>query len=1091
MQKSNFDFLNKKWSMLADLGKLAEKNIYEDSNTALIKLGMFAELLVQYMFAYENLNEPEDNKQATKIKILNQYDLLPYEIDQILYTLRVNRNKAAHEAFTSVEDAKTAITLAHKLGTWFMQTYGDWDFEPDKFVMPEKIDDKSLIENLKQQNEQITREYEEKTKQLEQELNSLRIKLTDEEKAERLKKSFTAASMIQLNEAETRKLIDEQLKRSGWEADSENLKYSKGTRPERNRNIAIAEWPTEAVGTRKSGKADYALFSGLKLVGLIEAKRESKDIPGDIDQAKEYAINIRKEDYDYIINRWGDYKVPFLFATNGRKYLKQLETKSGIWFLDARKSTNHPKALQAWYTPEGLKYLLEADIEKANKNLQEETFDYLIDQRGLGLRDYQVRAIKAVEHALEKEQRRILLSMATGTGKTRTIIGLIYRLIKSKRFKRVLFLVDRSALGEQAEDTFKEAIFEDLLTFTKVYDVKGLNDKFPEAATKVHIATVQGMVKRIMYSEDEQKIPSIDDYDCIVVDEAHRGYILDKEMGDIELEFRSQNDYISKYNMVLDYFDAVKIALTATPALHTTAIFGKPIFEYSYREAVIDGHLVDHEPPHDLITQLRDEGITFKKGEKVPIYDPITHDIINSDELPDDLNLDIEKFNTKVITKGFNRTVLQEILKDIDPDGPEKTLIFAVQDTHADMIVRLIKELYEEMGIEVEDDAVMKITGSINDPLSAIKKFKNEIYPTIVVTVDLLTTGVDVPEICNLVFLRRVKSRILYEQMLGRATRLCPSISKTHFNIYDPVGIYESLQPITKMKPVVANNKIKFTMLLDELLEINSEVMQKNHINEIIAKLQRKKQNLDKDELEHFKLLSGGYTPNQFIEKMKTSSQIELIEELKDRAELFSFLDEYKYNPTKMIISNHEDKLLEHRIGYGKGEKPEDYLKEFGDFINNNMNKIPALEIVCKSPKELTRAELKALKLELDRHGYTKLNLNTAWNQIHNADIVADIISFVRQQALGSALIDHRERIENAMKKVRNLHKWNKIQLNWLDRIENQLVNEEIIDKSLFDEGAFKNHGGYDRINKVFEGKLDEVIDKIKDNLFDERGTTA
>ena len=1091
MQKSNFDFLNKKWSMLADLGKLAEKNIYEDSNTTFIKLGLFAELIVQYMFAYENLNEPEDNKQASKIKILKQFDLLPYEIDQILYTLRINRNKAAHEAFASVKEAETATTLTYKLAVWFMQTYGEWDFEPDEFVMPNENEDKSLIADLKQQNEQIMREYEEKTTQLEKELKSLRIKQSDEQKAERQQKSFKAASMIELNEAETRKIIDDQLKRSGWDADSENLRHSIGTRPEKNKNLAISEWPTDAVGSRKSGKADYALFVGLQLIGIIEAKKGSKDIPGDIEQAKEYAKNIRKEDYEYLINIWGEYKAPFLFATNGRKYLKQLETKSGIWFLDTRKTTNHPKALQAWYTPEGLKDLLEADIEKANQTLQEESFDYLIDKRGLGLRDYQIRAIKAVEKALEEDRRNILLSMATGTGKTRTIIGLIYRLIKSKRFKRVLFLIDRSALGEQAEDKFKEAIFEDLLTFTKIYEVKSLEDRFPEPSTKVHIATIQGLVKRIMYNEDDQRIPAIDDYDCIVVDEAHRGYILDKEMGDLELEFRNQNDYISKYTSVLDYFDAVKIALTATPALHTTAIFGKPIFEYAYREAVVDGFLVDHEPPHDLITKLRAEGIKYKKGEKVPIYDPVTHEVINSDELPDDLNLDIEKFNNKVITENFNKTVLQEILKDIDPDDPEKTLIFTVQDTHADMVVRLIKEIYEDMGIGIKDDAVIKITGAINDPIGAIKKFKNETYPTIVVTVDLLTTGIDVPEICHLVFLRRVKSRILYEQMLGRATRLCPSINKTHFNIYDPVGIYESLQPVTKMKPVVANNKIKFTMLLDELLELDSEDKQKNHVNEIIAKLQRKKRILDKNELEQFKKLSGGNTPDQFIDKIKATNTIELLEELKGRAELFAFLDQYKYYPTKMIISHHEDHILEHKIGYGKGEKPEDYLQEFGDFIKNNINRIPALEIVCKRPKELKREELKALKLELDWHGFTKLNLNTAWNEIHNADIVADIISFIRQQALGSALIDQKERIENAMKKIRSLHKWNKIQLNWLDRIEIQLLNEEIIDKSIFDEGAFKSQGGYDRINKVFAGKLDEVIDKIKDNLFDERGTSA
>ena len=173
----------------------------------------------------------------------------------------------------------------------------------------------------------------------------------------------------------------------------------------------------------------------------------------------------------------------------------------------------------------------------------------------------------------------------------------------------------------------------------------------------------------------------------------------------------------------------------------------------------------------------------------------MTGEITNSELLDDELDFDIESFNRQVITENYNRTVLAEIARDIDPESPEeqgKTHIYAVDDQHADMIVSILKKIYSETG--VDNDAIMKITGSVGGGnkkkvQEAIKRFKNERYLSIVVTVDLLTTGIDVPEITTLVFMRRVKSRILFEQMLGRATRLCPEIHKTNIEIYAPDGV--------------------------------------------------------------------------------------------------------------------------------------------------------------------------------------------------------------------------------------------------------------------------------------------------------------
>lgn len=1085
--KSNFEFLNKYWPALAQIGAVAESYVYSDANACLYKLGMFGERLILEIFAFEHIKEPTiDNTHANRIRLLKREGLIPKKIDDILYALRKTRNDAVHAGADSVEDAKTLLSMTYNLAVWFMEVYGDWGYIAPAFVMPENV--------VQPDYESIIKEQEEKIVALSKQVEAVSTAASIKTSKERAEKGETASESMELSEAETRYLIDEQLRKFGWEADTNNLRYSKGTRPQKGRNLAIAEWPTDsAVG--KNGYADYALFVGLKLVGIVEAKKAAIDIPAVIDhQCKEYAKGIKAEHKEYIINQWGAYKVPFVFATNGRKYLKQIETKSGIWCLDLRSGANAPKALQGWISPQGLMEQLEKDIAAANSTLQNTPFDLLRDPDGLNLRKYQINAIEAAERAVIEGKQTVLLSMATGTGKTRTILGMIYRFIKSDRFKRVLFLVDRTALGEQAEDVFKEVKIEELMTLDSIYNIKGLDEKEIDRETKIHIATVQSLVKRILYPEGDT-MPSVTDYDLIVVDEAHRGYILDKEMSESEMLYRNQDDYISKYRTVIEYFDAVKIALTATPALHTTEIFGKPVFNYSYREAVIDGYLVDHDAPHNIRTKLRVEGIKYEKGEQLAIYDPVTSEVLNSAELEDDMKFEIDSFNRQVITENFNRTVLEEIAWDFNPDGQGKTLIYAVDDNHADLIVKILKEIYAEGG--VDNDTVMKITGSVaggnkKKISEAIKRFKNEALPKIVVTVDLLTTGIDVPEITTLVFMRRIKSRILFEQMLGRATRLCPSIGKTHFEIYDPVGVYESLQDVSNMKPVVTNPSTSFEDLIKGLEVSTTDEQLAYQIDLIVAKLQRKRRNVSKKALEQFAHLTGGKDLSAFAEHLNSSTIKEATAELLGHREAFSVLDKDRpYSKSPRIIDDHPDEVIDHTRGYGEGQKPEDYLEAFKEFINNNLNAIAALRTVCTRPSELTREALKSLKLELDRHDFTEKQLNSAWNEMTNQDIVADIIAFIRQQALGSALVGHEQRVKHAFAKLRMNHEFNKTQLEWLKRIEKVLLEESVLDEQIFEVGAFKNAGGFTIIDRRFGGKLREIMTELNEYLYDDGGSVA
>ncbi len=1088
---SNFDFLNKDFPVLANFGKLAEQYCFSDPNSCLIKLGMIGETIVNLMFTYDDVTLPDDNTAVARIGTLAREGLLSRDIGDILHALRKARNKASHENYGSTSEGKILLQMAHSLCEWFMQTYGDWNYQNQPFVMPQEIETPKPLPIDKAKEKEIEENLAKKAA----ETAAATPKISQEKRKEQ---SIRAAGNRPKSEAETRYLIDEQLRRVGWEADTESLRYAQGTRPQKGRCLAIAEWPTDSqVGNK--GYVDYALFIGTKLVAVIEAKAMHKDIPSVIDyQCKDYAGNIRAEDSGYLTGTWGAYRVPFTFATNGRAYLEQIKTKSGIWFLDLRQSAQVPRALKGWMSPAGLEALLTQDIESKNQKLKDMSFDLLTDHDGLHLRPYQLRAIQAAEKAIIDGKDRVLLAMATGTGKTRTVLGMIYRFLKAERFRRILFLVDRTALGEQAQDVFKEVKLENLMTLSEIYNIKELEDKTIDKETRVQVATVQSMIKRILYPA-EGTMPSVSDYDLIIVDEAHRGYILDKEMSKDELLYRSQTDYQSKYRSVIEYFDAVKIGLTATPALQTTEIFGKPVFKYTYREAVIEGYLVDHDAPHALKTRLSTEGIQYKKGDIVTTYDAATGELTNSELLDDELDFDIDAFNRRVITESFNRIVLTEIAKDIDPQAPDKegkTLIYAVNDHHADMIVSLLKEIYGPAG--VDNNAILKITGSIGGGdkrkvQEAIKRFKNETYPSIAVTVDLLTTGIDVPEITRLVFLRRVKSRILFEQMLGRATRLCPKLHKTHFEIYDPVSVYDSLEPVSTMKPVVTNPGATYDDLVNGLEVFDDDEPIKNQIQQIIAKLQRQKKSMDEETIEHFTDLTGGLDPDAYIRQLQSEPPQAAKNRILANRELFHLLQETKSTGARpLVISDKEDELISHTRGYGGSDRPEEYLGAFSAYLKLHMNEIAALHILCTSPKDLTREDLKSLRLTLDREGFTTQKLNTAISQMTKEEIAADIISLIRRYALGANLVSHEARIRNAVSQLTKAHKFSPKELSWIKRMETYLMKESVLNPKVFDEDLrFKEQGGFKKINTIFQNNLETIVLELNTYLYDDGGHTA
>lgn len=247
---SNFDFLNETFPVLAQFGKTAEKYLYSDANSCLMKIGMIGETIVNLMFTYDGIPLPQDNIAVKRIDTLYREGLLTKDIVDVLHALRKIRNKAVHENYASIADGKTLLQMAYSLCEWFMQTYGDWNYQNRPFVMP--LDTSEPVSTDKQ-SEQMQEEA------LIDAAAKAAAAAPTVEKETRKKQSGKAASQRVKSEAETRYLIDEQLRKVGWEAGTERLRYSKGTRPAKGRNIAIAEWPTDStVGNR--GYVDYALF---------------------------------------------------------------------------------------------------------------------------------------------------------------------------------------------------------------------------------------------------------------------------------------------------------------------------------------------------------------------------------------------------------------------------------------------------------------------------------------------------------------------------------------------------------------------------------------------------------------------------------------------------------------------------------------------------------------------------------------------------------------------------------------------------------------------------------------------------------------
>ncbi|MDB5692617.1 MAG: Type restriction-modification system, restriction subunit [Alphaproteobacteria bacterium] len=352
-------------------------------------------------------------------------------------------------------------------------------------------------------------------------------------------------------------------------------------------------------------------------------------------------------------------------------------------------------------------------------------------------------------------------------------------------------------------------------------------------------------------------------------------------------------------------------------------------------------------------------------------------------------------------------------------------------------------------------------------------------------TVDLLTTGIDVPAIVNLVFVRRVNSRILYDQMIGRATRRCEDIGKEYFRIFDAVDIYANLQEVSDMRPVVVDPDLSFATLAGDLERAGTDEDRRFVRDQIVVKLRQRIKYIDAERRDALETVLGPLAA--LSDRLKSAPPAETIALFRQHPSLSHVLD--AANPAKkgdgMFISDHEDELVSVEDDFGGRASPADYIESFEAYVRKNMNAVPAMIAATQRPRELTRKELKALAVLLDGKGFSEAALRRAYGSARNADIAAHIIGFVRQAALGDPLVPYEARVENGVQRILASRSWTAKQKQWLTRIGRALKAQPVGDPELLSDPLFAQAGGYEMVDREFDSGLGDVLKDLNAAIWD------
>lgn len=897
------------------------------------------------------------------------------------------------------------------------------------------------------------------------------------------------------------------LRETGWiiqDYSQLNLGAAKG--------IAVREFPIgkEAV--------DYALFIDRVPVGVVEAKPMGWTLSGVTEQSEGYLKGLH-EKYK------GPRLPPFSYETTSIETL----------FADRRDPDFRSRQVFTFHTPETLsEWLKESETLRARlKKIP--TLDYN------NLWGCQEEAIKNLEDSFRKNRQRALIQMATGSGKTFTSVTACYRLIKHAKANRILFLVDRANLGRQTDREFQQySTPDDGRKMTELYNVRQLSSNTIDPVNKVVITTIQRLYsilkgEKEYEEENEEKsvfelaqdekpigiqynpdIP-ISEFDFIVVDECHRSIY-------------------NKWKQVLDYFDAFIIGLTATPSKHTIGFFdNNQVMDYTHERAVADGVNVGYQV-YKIRTEISQGGSKVEAGEIIEKRDKLTREK-RAEQLDEDIIYEASRLDRDVVAPDQIRLVIRTFrdrLGEIFPGRTTvpKTLVFAKDDSHAEDITKIIREEFCK-GNEFCKKITYRTTGEKAEDL--IASFRNSPMPRIAVTVDMIATGTDIRPLECILFMRDVKSKLYFDQMKGRGTRVIKkddliavtpdAIAKDHFVIVDAVGVCD--HAMTDTHSLERKKGMSFEQLVQTVAEGRAD---EDTIETLASRLARLDNKLDNKEKAIIKEVSGGNSLNNIINRLldgvDTDKQIQKAKkmfktdnptdvQIKEAArEAISFackpfddprirdtLLELKQKSEQIIDSTAIDRLIEAGFSEEAREQSEKVVKDFKEFIEKNKDEILALQIIYSKPymmREITFNDIKNLADAIEKPPY-RLSPDLLWHAYERLEksrvkgspkhMLTDLISLIRfATGKEEILIPFEDVVTQRFEKwlaqqESSGKKFTQEQKQWLCMIKEHIASSVSVTMDDLDLAPFNQKGGRLKLYDIFGNDYQKILEELHEVL--------
>lgn len=921
-------------------------------------------------------------------------------------------------------------------------------------------------------------------------------------------------------EEQARQTIDRLLIEAGWVIqDFKHLNLAAA------RGIALREVPL------KSGTCDYLLLVDRQPVGVVEAKKEGTLLSGVAEQSGHYAANLP----DFLQPKG---PLPFLYESTG------VET----FFRDERDPEPRSRRVFTFHQPVTLAELVKDSLTLRGRLA---TMPATYPLATAGLRTCQVEGITNLEKSFTAAHPRALIQMATGAGKTYTACAFTYRLIKHAGAKRVLFLVDRANLGRQALAEFQQFVCPDTgRKFTELYNVQHLTSSQLDSCARVTICTIQRLYSILRGEELDEDIDEKSGFELAAADDRPRDVKYNSAIPIEAFDFIVTDEcHRSIYNLwrqVLEYFDSFLIGLTATPSKQTIGFFNQNlVMEYNHERAVADGVNVGYEV-YRIKTQVTEQGGKVEKGFYVDKRSKETR-AIRWQRLDEDLNYVAQEIDRSVVVPSQIRTVLQAykdaIFTDLFPGRTlvPKTLIFCKDDSHAEDVVHLVREVFGK-----GNDFAKKITYKTYNPETKryeksetlIQEFRTSPQLRIAVTVDMIATGTDIKPLECLLFLRDIRSRTYFEQMKGRGTRVltptdlqavsgADARAKTHFYIIDAVGVCESDK--TDSRPLERQRNVPFDKLLlgvalgkrDEdtlttlagrLARLQRELPAENakqlsdlaggkSLSELSATLLRA---IDPDAIAAHATGKPGASPAEVTPAAMEQARQQLITAACapfDLPALRDALAKAKQDAEQTIDTVTIDKVVSQGFDAAAKEKALNLLKSFAEYIQQHQAEITALQILYSRPyrQRLTEKMLKELEKKLrDNHAaWTEDRLWDACAQAKPGKVkgrsqagrFADLVALVRfaleQQPVLKPFADsvHERFNEWLMDKAKAGVNFAGDQLSWLQMIRDHIATSVTIDTEDFDYAPFSQQGGLGKAQQLFGSGLPALLEELNEVL--------